>query len=116
MIMKVAARHLQSEERYFKMYNEDYMNARKRCGRVNGACPIGAFACNTAAQQTRCDMPQKAQWGLENYPLASVYAPLQSFCELYELETALEKGTLFKQLDLPFWGSERPMKGGSCRG
>ena len=91
------------------------MNARKRRGRMTGAYPVGACACNTTAQEKHCDMPQKEKWGLEGYPLASVYAPIQGFVELYELETALERGTVFKQLDLPF-GGERPMKGGGCRG
>lgn len=54
-------------------------------------------------------------WGLEGYPLASVYAPLQSFDELYDKETALAKGTVFAQLDLPFMG-ESVYKGGNCRG
>lgn len=58
---------------------------------------------------------QKHSWGLENYPLASVYAPLQSFDELYDKETALQKGTVFAQLDLPFMG-ESVYKGGCCRG
>ncbi len=58
---------------------------------------------------------QKHSWGLENYPLASVYAPLQSFEELYDKENALQKGTVFAQLDLPFMG-ESVYKGGCCRG
>ena len=58
---------------------------------------------------------QRKTWGLENYPLASVYAPLQSFDDLYDKETALMKGTVFAELDLPFMG-ESIYKGGNCRG
>lgn len=54
-------------------------------------------------------------WGLENYPLASVYAPLQVFRNLYDRDTALMKGTVFTELDLPFMG-ETVTKGGTCRG
>lgn len=54
-------------------------------------------------------------WGLENYPLASVYSPLQSFDELYDKDTALMKGTVFAELDLPFMG-ESVYRGGNCRG
>ena len=54
-------------------------------------------------------------WGLKDYPLAMVYSPLQNFCELYDLDEALERGTLFKQLDLLFEG-ESVVKGGCCRG
>ena len=41
-------------------------------------------------------------WGLSGYPLASVYAPVQEWKELYDEERALKAGTLFSELDLPF--------------
>ena len=50
-------------------------------------------------------------WGLTDHPLASVYAPLQEFEELYDIDTALVEGTLFKQLNLPVLGSKQ---GSSC--
>lgn len=53
-------------------------------------------------------------WGLDGYPLAMVYAPNQSFDELYDLEAALSAGTVFKELDLPFKGMS-VTKGGKCR-
>ncbi len=59
--------------------------------------------------------PARTTWGLENYPLASVYAPLQVFRNLYDRDTALMKGTIFTELDLPFMG-QTVMKGGNCRG
>ena len=42
----------------------------------------------------------------ENAPrqLAMVYSPYQHFKELYSLDKALERGTIFAQLDLPFEG------------
>ena len=57
----------------------------------------------------------RKSWGLVDYPLASVYAPLQEFRSLYDRETALHKGTVFSELDLPFMG-ETVMKGGMRRG
>ncbi len=58
----------------------------------------------------------RESWGLgEGYPLASVYAPLQAFRKLYDCEIALQKGTIFEELNLPFMG-ESVAKGGSCRG
>lgn len=50
-------------------------------------------------------------FGLEGYPLASMYAPLQKFKEIYDKETALHQGTLFSELDLPFMGAS-VVKGG----
>ena len=55
-------------------------------------------------------------WGLWRYPLASVYAPLQEYRGVFDKDTALLKGTLFSELDLPFMGASIANKGGSCRG
>ena len=42
--------------------------------------------------------------GLAEYPLAMVYAPCQMFRALYDPATALNRGTLFTELDLPLGG------------
>ena len=61
-------------------------------------------------------MPQGG-WGLENHPVGMVYAPLQAFRNLYDRETALKQGTIFRELDLPFLGESvaNRSKGGCCR-
>lgn len=56
------------------------------------------------------------RWGILGYPLASVYAPLQSFEDVYDTDKAFERGTVFAELDLPFEGNKRISKGGNCRG
>lgn len=43
-------------------------------------------------------------WGLREYPPAMVYSPYQIFREIYTPDTALSRGTLFSELDLPFEG------------
>ena len=43
----------------------------------------------------------QGSWGLNGHPLAMVYASCQSFQGMYDLETALSRGTLFAELDLP---------------
>ena len=58
-----------------------------------------------------CDL--HGQWGLREYPLASVYAPMQIFRDLYDQDTALAKGTIFSELDLPFIGHS-VAQGGCC--
>lgn len=55
----------------------------------------------------------RKSWGLEGYPLASVFAPLQVFRNLYDRDTALQKGTIFSELDLPFRGAS--VTKGGCR-
>lgn len=42
----------------------------------------------------------------EALPLAIATVPMQSFEKLYPPETALEKGTMFHELWLPFEGKE----------
>lgn len=37
-------------------------------------------------------------------PLAMAYVPIQKFRNLYDPAKALEQGTLFKELDLPYLG------------
>ena len=36
-------------------------------------------------------------------PIAMVYSPVQQWRELYDPHTALTQGTIFKELDLPFY-------------
>ena len=56
-------------------------------------------------------------WGLRGYPLAMVFSPCQSFHALYDPETALGRGTLFTELDLPLGCSEGAFttQGCACR-
>ena len=56
----------------------------------------------------------RSTWGLEEYPLASMFAPLQQWRSVYDLENGFDRGTIFKELDLPFLCGER--KGGNCCG
>ena len=46
-------------------------------------------------------------WGLYEYPLAMAYAPYQVWRSTYCEDNALEKGTLFSELDLPFEGCDK---------
>ena len=47
---------------------------------------------------------------LSNLPLAMAYVPWQIWQDIYAAETGLHKGTIFKELDKPFFG-----KGGCSR-
>ena len=40
----------------------------------------------------------------KNWPLAMAYVPWQQWCDLYDETKALERGTLFPDLDKPFLG------------
>ena len=45
---------------------------------------------------------------LDSLPLAMAYVPFQKWRSTYSLEKALERGTLFPDLDLPFKGGMKP--------
>ena len=55
-------------------------------------------------------------WGLREHPVGMVYAPLQEFRQLYDLESALAQGTIFRELDLPFMGESVASRGDRCKG
>ena len=59
---------------------------------------------NTVPRES-CDMGRaKISYNGCPAPLAIVYSPYQPFENLYDEETALCRGTLFKDIDLPFYG------------
>ncbi len=41
---------------------------------------------------------------LQGLPLGMAYVPVQTWREIYAPELAFERGTIFKELDLPFLG------------
>lgn len=54
--------------------------------------------------------------GVTTLPLAMAYVPRQSWGQVYDERVALERGTIFPELDMPFLGAGRHcMMGGTCR-
>jgi hypothetical protein len=53
-----------------------------------------------------CEDPTAADC-LEGMSLAMVYSPCQQFDGLYTPEKGLQQGTIFAELDKPFWGARR---------
>lgn len=66
-----------------------------RCGRTSYSVP---------------DTCGKKSWPMENFALAMAYVPMQKFKSLYELDEALQHGTIFPELNKPFmgWKGGRP--------
>lgn len=90
------------------MYKDDNL-----IGRMGGESLLRMVteSSPSASGKPSCDGSYGEELGLSGYPLASVYAPMQSFEGLYDLDTALRQGTMFKALDLGFYG-RRLDKGG----
>lgn len=60
--------------------------------------PTKGSAHVSATAMTRGETP------LDQLPLAIAYVPMQKFGETYDGLLALERGTIFPELDLPFCG------------
>ena len=104
------------------MYNDNNLQSERRRAMMRQSIPTGvrsdigdqAPLLDEKIGGRRCDgtMPGKmpdrdrgdSSWGLREYPLAMVYSPYQVFRETYTPDTALQRGTLFSELDLPFEG------------
>lgn len=57
------------------------------------------------------EMPEPVQESTfpAHVSLAMMYVPYQRFENLYDEEKALARGTLFAELDMPFYGGKRGM-------
>lgn len=79
------------------------------CGCEHGATPLPAVGRMSLDGGCGCVGHEgcgEGSWGLNNHPLAMVYAPCQTFCALHDPATALRRGTLFSTLDLPLGCAE----------
>lgn len=82
----------------------------------NGGCHGKPDGCGASelSPSCGCNEDERKQWGLHGYPLAMVYSPVQEWKSLYDNELGLSRGTIFKELELPFKGSWND-EGGSCK-
>lgn len=87
--------------------------------RLLGDVPYGARGTNTGiGGSCRYEPTVKcpgSKYGLDGYPLAMVYSPVQEWTELYCESEGLRRGTIFKQLDLPLEVARKDGKGGFCQ-
>ena len=82
--------------------NEALLRLLQQSGNGRGSC------CGEAEPRGNANTENGCGQGWSAPSLAMVYAPMQRFEELYEPDESLCHGTLFRQLDKPFWG-------GRCR-
>lgn len=76
---------------------------------IHGTPEPRAIVRRESEDHTACG----ARNGIENAPsLAMVYAPIQEWREIYDLTAALDRGTLFGELDLPLEVAENCSGGG----
>ena len=94
----------------------DYRNEMRRDPYARGAVDgrySPTFAPMTAgARGAKCPMggsivPEGVQQAIDTLPLAMVYVPRQKFTGIKDTSCALEAGTIFDALDMPFTGCRR---------
>ena len=84
------------------------------CAAATGVCPsCGKNAAVQMRAKTDCTTDRRNAADTHTgtcrtpvYPgvsLAMVYSPCQAFDDLYDVEAALARGTIFKELDKPFY-------------
>ena len=57
---------------------------------------------NTPNAPCSCKQPNGSPCGLATVSLAMAYVPMQQWERTYDLDVALDRGTIFPELDLPF--------------
>ena len=75
-------------------------------------CPINRSKARVQHRNSACGGVQ-GEDKLAGLPLAMAYVPMQEWKNLYDLETGFGQGTLFEDLDFPFYPTSCPRKG--CR-
>jgi hypothetical protein len=61
--------------------------------------------CNGMEQENRsCGCKSPLPYENAKFPVAMAYVPWQKFTSVYEPDKALEIGTIFPELNLPFYG------------
>lgn len=88
-------------------YRQPYSRGSGSYGQGNGCCHNNVAGTtynnqiNSTASDCACNAYSNDMFG---FPLAMAYVPWQPWCNLYSTEQALNKGTLFQDLDLDFMG------------
>lgn len=82
-------------------------------GNNNAKCSCSRPSNYSQADQMPVSDPCGGGTCIDSLPLAMVYSPMQQWRELFDPETALNHGTLFKELVFPWYPTG--CKGRECR-
>ena len=98
-------------EKYLReLLRETERNPRMSDGNRRGCCEGDRFGGDDA-------VPAPAQHSCpvkNDCSPAMVYAPPQKWCNLYDKDNGWRRGTIFKELDLPFFGDRMDDGKGGC--
>lgn len=99
--------------------NESYSRNSRMNDRMQRSCQQDDCERNSCMRERMSNCAKNcptSTWGndcLSDYPLGMVYVPSQVFRNTKETTDALHNGTIFCELDLPFYHAG--CKGGTCR-
>ncbi len=80
------------------MFEEPYIGMPIKLGNINNP---SYKCCDNNHMESNGDLGKIA---LDDLPLAMSYVPIQKWNNTYPLSRALDRGTIFPELDLPFKG------------
>ena len=76
----------------------------------NNAVPVQTFSCGNNAVNGGiifggcADAACNKETTLRDFPIAMAYVPWQDYGNVYALQQAIQRGTMFRELDLDFAG------------
>jgi hypothetical protein len=90
---------MESQEIFYPLFRDGCRTCRRSCRseRTDG-CPADCGDKGTCGE---------GEDALSGRSLAMVYSPKQPFCDLYEPDEGLSRGTIFAALEKPFCGDGR---------
>ncbi len=69
--------------------------------------PLSLGGCQRRGKGDGCRCAEDGGDAMAGWSLAMVYSPEQPFCDIYEADEGLSRGTIFAALDKPFYGDGR---------
>lgn len=79
-----------------------YNRGNRGMGNYNNQ-PCGCTPVMEAGKEDRCEKDMFASC-VDKLPLAMAYVPFQKWRKVYDASAGLARGTIFEELDLPFYG------------
>ena len=78
---------------------EDYSNTREGNRSTRERCS-DASEDRQSEECCRQECPKE----FPGFPIGMAYVPWQSWCEIYDISKGFHRGTIFRELDMPFLG------------
>lgn len=89
-------------------YNNNSMQTRESCNCASAGETQSFENRGEMRMQDECIRQETREITIRerfsDMPLAMAYVQWQEWCDIYEIDKGFHRGTIFAQLDKPFWG------------